>query len=147
MPILILYSALWHFIHYSMGLSVCLFFNAVLLYRIHIQNDSFWNNGLLLLSCFSHVWLCYPIDCSPPGSSVPGILQARILEWVVISFSNALKWKVKVKSLSHVQLFTTPWTVAYKVPPSVGFSRQEYWSGLPFPSPVHDWLLLIKNTH
>ena len=98
----------------------------------------------LLQSCPT---LCDPIDGSPPGSSIPGILQARILEWVVISFSNALKWKVKVKSLSHVQLFTTPWTVAYKVPPSVGFSRQEYWSGLPFPSPVHDWLLLIKNTH
>ena len=78
--------------------------------------------------------LCDSIDGSPPGSSVPGILQARILEWVAISFSNAWKWKVKVKSLSHVRLFTTPWTVAYQAPPSVGFSRQEYWSGLPLPS-------------
>ena len=66
---------------------------------------------------------------SPSGSSVPGILQARILEWVAISFSNAWKWKVKVKLLSRVQLFTTPWTVAYQAPLSMGFSRQEYWSG------------------
>ena len=76
-----------------------------------------------------------PIDCSPPGSSVPGILQARILEWVFISFSSAWKWKVKVKSLSHVWLLATPWTAAYQAPPSMGFSRQEFWSGLPLPSP------------
>ena len=75
--------------------------------------------------------LCNPIDGSPPGSSVPGILQARILEWVAISFSNAWKWKVKVKLLSHVQLLATPWTVAYQAPLSMGFSRQEYWSGVP----------------
>ena len=73
--------------------------------------------------------LCYPIDGSPPGSSVPGILQARILERVAISFSNAWKWKVKVKLLSHVWFFTTPWTVAHQAPPSMDFSRQEYWSG------------------
>ena len=73
--------------------------------------------------------LCDPIDGSPPGSPVPGILQARTLEWVAISFSNAWKWKVKVKSLSHVRLFGTPWTAAYQAPPSMGFSRQEYWSG------------------
>ena len=79
--------------------------------------------------------LCDPIDGSPPGSPVPGILQARILEWVAISFSNAWKWKGKVKSLSCVRLFATPWTAAYQAPPSVGFSRQEYWSGLPLPSP------------
>ena len=72
--------------------------------------------------------LCDPIDGSPPGSSVPGILQARTLEWVAISFSNAGKWKVKVKSLSHVRLFATPWTVAHHAPPSMGFSRQEHWS-------------------
>ena len=77
--------------------------------------------------------LCDPIDGSPPGSPVPGILQARILEWVAISFSNAWKWKVKVKSLSHIQLFATPWTAAYQAPPSMGFSRQEYWSGVPLP--------------
>ena len=76
-----------------------------------------------------------PIDGSPPGSPVPGILQARTLEWVAISFSNALKWKVKLKSLSRVQLFTTPWTAAYQAPPSVGFSRQEYWRGVPSQPP------------
>ena len=79
--------------------------------------------------------LCSPIDGSPPGSSVPGILQARTLEWVAISLSNAWKWKVKGKSLSRVRLFATPWTAAYQAPPSMGFSRQEYWSGVPLPSP------------
>ena len=77
--------------------------------------------------------LCDPIDGSPPGSPVPGIFQARILEWVAISSSNAWKWKVKVKSLSPVQLFSTPWTAAYQAPPPMGFSRQEYWSGVPLP--------------
>ena len=76
------------------------------------------------------------MDGSPPGSPVPGILQARTLERVAISFSNAWKWKVKVKSLSHVWLLATPWTAAYQAPPSMGFSRQEYWSGLPLPSPM-----------
>ena len=71
--------------------------------------------------------LCDPRDGSPPGSPIPGILQARTLEWVAISFSNAWKWKVKVKSLSHVWLLATPWTAAYQAPPSMGFSRQEYW--------------------
>ena len=80
--------------------------------------------------------LCDPIDGSPPGYPVPGILQARTLEWVAISFSNAWKWKVKVKSLSRVQHSVTPWTAALQVPPSMGFSRQEYWSGVPLPSPV-----------
>ena len=79
--------------------------------------------------------LCDPIDSSPPGSPVPGILQARTREWVAISFSNAWKWKVKVKSLSRVRLSATPWTAAHQAPPSMGFSRQEYWSGVPLPSP------------
>ena len=104
-----------------------------------------------------HVWLCLselptataaaakslqscptlwdPRDGSPPGSPVPGILQARTLEWVAISFSNAWKWKVKVKSLSRIRLLATPWTAAHQAPPSMGFSRQEYWSGVPVPSP------------
>ena len=82
--------------------------------------------------------LCDPIDGSPPGSPVPGILQARTLEWVAISFSNAWKWKVKVKSLSRVQLLATPWTAAYQAPPSMGFSRQEYWNGVPLPSPLNN---------
>ena len=76
--------------------------------------------------------LCHPIDASPPGSPVPGILQARTLERVAISF-NAWKWKVKVKSLSRVRLLATPWTAAHQAPPSMGFSRQEYWSGVPLP--------------
>ena len=79
--------------------------------------------------------LCHPIDGSPAGSPVPGILQARTLEWLAISFPNAWKWKVKVKSLSCVRLFATPWTAAYQAPPSMGFSRWEYWSGVPLPSP------------
>ena len=76
-----------------------------------------------------------PIDGSPVGSAVPGILQARTLEWAAMSFSNAWKWKVKVKSLSPVWLLGTPWTAAYQAPPSMGISRQEYWSRLPLPSP------------
>ena len=80
--------------------------------------------------------LCDPIDGSPPGSTVPGIFQARTLEWVAISFFNAWKWKVKVKSPSHVRLLETPWTAAFQAPPSMGFSRQEYWSGVPLPSPI-----------
>ena len=79
--------------------------------------------------------LCDPIDGSPPGSPVPGILQARTLEWVAVSFSNAWKWKVKVNSLSRVRLLVTSWTAAYQAPLPMGFSRQEYWSGVPLPSP------------
>ena len=77
--------------------------------------------------------LCDPIDSSPPGSPIPGILQTRTLEWV--AFSNAWKGKVKVKLLSHVQPLATPWTAAYQAPLSMRFSRQEYWSGVPLPSP------------
>ena len=87
-----------------------------------------------LQSCLT---LCDPIDGSPAGSPVPGILQARTLEWVAISFSNAWKWKVKVKLLSPVRLLATPWTAAYQAPPSMGFSGQEYWSGVPLPSLVN----------
>ena len=67
--------------------------------------------------------LCNPTDGSPPGSSVPGILQARTLEWIAISFSNAWKWKVKVKSFS---LLVTTWTAAYQAPPFMGFSRRDF---------------------
>ena len=81
--------------------------------------------------------LCDPRDGSPPGSPVPGILQARTLEWVAISFSNAWKWKVKVKSLSLVWLLVIPWTAAYQAPPSMGFSGQQSWSGVPSPSPKY----------
>ena len=85
--------------------------------------------------------LCNPTDSSPPGSPVPGIHQARTLEWVAISFSNAWKWKVKGKSLSRVRFLVTPWNAAYQAPPSMGFSGQEYWSGVPLPSLV---LLVIQ---
>ena len=92
----------------------------------------FWQSNVCasLQSCLA---LCDPIDGSTPGSPVPGILQARTLEWVAIAFSNAWKWKVKVKLLSRIQLLATPWTAAYQAPPSMGFSRQEYWSGVPLP--------------
>ena len=88
---------------------------------------------------------CDPIDGSPAGSPVPGILQARTLEWVAISFSSAWKWKVKVKSLSRVRLLVTPWTAASQAPPSMGFARQEHWSGchrllhLSLLPPSKDW--------
>ena len=84
--------------------------------------------------------LCDPIDGSPPSSPVPGMFQARILEWVAISFSNAWKWEVIGKLLSCVRLFATPWTAAYQAPSPMGFSRQGYWSGVPLPS-----LLYIKQ--
>ena len=87
---------------------------------------------LVAQSCLT---LCDPVGCSSPGSSVHGILQARTLEWVAISFSNVWKWKGKVKSLSRVWPSVIPWTAAFQAPLSMGFSRQEYWSGVPLPSP------------
>ena len=89
--------------------------------------------------------LCDHIDGSPPGSPVPGILQARTLEWVAISFSNAWKWKVKVRSLSRVWFLETTWTAAHQAPPSMGFARQEHWSGVPLPSPIMA-IVKLKNT-
>ena len=97
--------------------------------------------------------LCDPRDSSPPGSPVPGILQARTLEWVAISFSSAWKWKVKVKVKSCPTL-ATPWTAAHQAPPSTGFSRQKYWSGVPLPIippilyfcvAVHSWFELTQT--
>ena len=85
---------------------------------------SYFATGKPLQSCPT---LCDPTDGSPPGSPISGILQARTLQWVAISFSNAWKWKVKVKSLSCVRLLATPWTAAHQAPPSMGFSRQEYF--------------------
>ena len=110
----------------------------------HISESlAFWDSLYSVLVCAAAAakslqscpTLCDPIDRSPPGSLVPGLLQARTLEWVAISFSNVWKWKVKVKSLSRVRLLATPWTAAYQAPLSMGFSRQEYWSGVPLPSP------------
>ena len=86
--------------------------------------------------------LCDPTDSSPPGSPVPGILQARTLGWAAISFFDAWKWKVKVKSLSRV------WPLAFQTPPSMGFSKQEYWSGVPLPFKLTrgDLSMLIYQT-
>ena len=95
-----------------------------------------WATAATAKSIQSCPTLCNPIDGGPPGSPVPGILQARTLEWVAISFSNAWKGKVKVKLLSRVWLFVTLWSSAYQAPPFMGFSRQEYWSGVPLPSPT-----------
>ena len=106
----------------------------------HCAVNIFW--AVAAKSLQSCLTLCDPIDGSPPASPVPGILQARTLEWVATSFSNAWKWKVKGKSLGRVQLLATPWTAAYEVPPSMGFARQEYWSGVPLPSPG-TWLIQI----
>ena len=94
-----------------------------------------------LQSCLT---LCDPIGGSPPGSAIPGILQARTLEWVAISFSNAWKWKVKRNSLSRLRLFATQWTAAHQAPPSMGFSREEYWSGVSLPSPW-DLIQVLKK--
>ena len=89
--------------------------------------------------------LCDPIDSSPSGFTIPGILQARTLEWVAISFSNAWKWKVKVRLLSRVWLLATRWTAGYQAPLSMGFSRQEYWSGVPLPTPMTNLGSILKN--
>ena len=109
------------------------------------QNTYWSTTAAAAKSRQSCLTLCNSIDSSPPGSSVPGILRARTLEWVAISFSNAWKWKVKVKSLSCVRLFVTPWIIAYQAPPSMGFPRQEYWSGVPSPS-LTGLLSLFKYT-
>ena len=127
-----------------MGTSVPSFCIPYICVNIQYLFFSFWlATAKSLQSCPT---LCDPIDSSPPGSPVPGILQARTLEWVAISFSSAREWKVKGKSLSHVWLLATPWTAAYQAPPSMGFSRQEYWSGVPLPSPLSDLLPSITGS-
>ena len=118
-----------------------LFIYSLILFFLQIDKNS--AAAKLLQSCPT---LCDPVDASLLGSSILGILQARTLEWVAIAFSNAWKWKVKVKSLSRVWLFATPWTAAYQAPPSMGFSRQEYWSGVPLPSPEHSLYTMTKRT-
>ena len=111
---------------------------------VWICHTSTWSNhAKSLQSCPT---LCDPIDGSPPGSPVPGILQARTLEWVAISFSSAWRWKERVKLLSRVRLLATPWTTAYQASLSIGFSRQEYWSGVPLPSPIKE-LRISKWDH
>ena len=112
-----------------------LLYRRQILYQLNYMGSPWWNVAAAAKSLQSCPTLRDPIDGSPPRSPVPGILQARTLEWVAISFSNAWKWKVKVMSLSRVWLLATPWTAAYQSPLSMGFSRQEYWSGVPLPSP------------
>ena len=104
--------------------------------RIWCYLASFFSAAAAAKSLQSCPTLCDSIDGSAQGSPVPGILQARTLEWVAISFSSAWKWKVKGKTLSCIRLLATPWTAAYQTSPSMGFSRQEYWSGVPLPSPT-----------
>ena len=113
----------WYYFFFLLLTLLCSFSNSSIRYAAAAKS---------LQSCPT---LCNPIDGSPPCSPIPGILQARTLEWVAISFSSAWKWKVKVKLFSHVRPSATPWTAAYQAPPSMGFSRQEYWSGVPLPSP------------
>ena len=110
--------------------------NSQLSWRRCIRSVPFTFSAAAAKSLQLCLTLCDPIDGSPSGSAILGILQARTLEWVAISFSNTWKWKAKVKLLSSVWLFSTPWTAAYQAPPSVGFSRQEYWTGVPSPSPL-----------
>ena len=118
-----------------LGSSVHGIFQARILELVAISRKLVYAAAAAAKSLQSCPTLCDPIDSSLPGSSVPGILQVRTLEWVAASFSNAWKWKVKVKSLSRVWLYGTPWTAAFQDPPSMGVSSQEYWSGLPLPSP------------
>ena len=139
-----------------MLLSICLTLSFPTISKVHslyLSLHSFPENRFINFSGFLAaaaaakllqlcLTLCDPRDGSPPGSPVPGILQARTLEWVAISFSNAGKLKVKVKSLSLVRPSATPWTAAYHAPPCMGFSRQEYWSGVPLPSPASMFWLL-----
>ena len=142
----------------SLIINFALFLQFLPPWENHFSMEARYRENLLLVSspCWSAsaakshqscLTLCDPIDGSPPGSAVPGILQARTLEWVAIFFSNAWNWKVKVKLLSCVWFLMAPWPVAYQAPPSMGFSRQEYWSGLPFPSPFDFWVVLIIGWH
>ena len=101
---------------------------------LSVQGEQVWSLLRLLRSRFGRVRLCATHRRQPTRLTLPRTLQARTLEWVAISFSSAWKWKVK--SVNRVQLLVTPWTAAHKAPPSVGFSRQEYWSGVPLPSPM-----------
>ena len=116
---------------------------------ININNLKYADDTTLMAeSEVAQSWLtfCDSMDCSLPASSIHGIFQARVLEWVAISFSNAWKWKVKVKLLSRARLLVTPCTAAYQAPPSMEFARQEYWSGVPLPSPRLYWAPLIYQS-
>ena len=120
-------TCVWDWTYYLLAVSSIKYKN---------QKDAEGNNSAAVAKSLQLCpTLCDPRGGSPPHFPIPGLLQARTLEWVAISFSNAWKWKVKVKSLSHVRPLATPWTAAHQAPPSMGFSRQEYWSGVPLPSP------------
>ena len=141
---MILKKKFWGILPIELGATSIL--NNFYIFRQHkITTDLFPAAAAAAKSLQSCPTLCNPIDGSPPGSTVPGILQARTLEWVAISFSNACKWKVKVKSLSCIRLLGTPWTAAYQAPPSMGFSRQEYWSGMSSPSPIKNNMEIFKK--
>ena len=90
---------------------------------------------MLLLSHFSHVWLCATHGLQPTRLLHPWDSPGKNTGVGCHFLLQCMKVKVKVKSLSHVWLVATPWTATYQAPPSMGFSRQEYWSGLPLPSP------------
>ena len=117
-----------HSVSFHLFMSFSISFISFLVFWVLVFAQEFATAAKPLLSCPT---LCDPIDGSPSGSPVPGILQTRTLEWVAISFFHAWKWKLKVKSLSLVWLLATPRTAAYQVPPPMGFSREEYWSGVP----------------
>ena len=150
LPFLLFYFALlftflpfFYFFYFTL-LFTFFYFASLPLFSLLCERNQYPNPGQMVLqdaaaaaakSLQSCPTLCDPVDGSPPGSPIPGILQARTLEWVAISFSNAWNWKVKVESLSRVRLFGTPWTAAHQAVPSTGFSRQECWSGVPLPSP------------
>ena len=144
-PITYMYTGVFNGLpHFSWGSGNFSFFFFLFLFFSYLLKKYYWS--IVDLQCCMYIYaakslqlcpiLCDPVDGSPPASPVPGILQARTLEWVAISFSNAWQWKVKVKSLSRVRLLATPWTAAHQGPPSMGFFRQEYWSGVPLPSLV-----------
>ena len=144
---LLIFTALCNHHYYMLTLTINKKFHYLIIWIVYslvvdwfYLNLPFWHlkmqHAAAAKSLQSCPTLCDPIDGSPPGSPVPGIRQARTLEWVAISFSKAWKWKVKVKSLSRVRPLAIPWTAAFQAPPSTGFSRQEYWSGVPLPSSI-----------
>ena len=125
--------------------SACLGCESWLLYLLVVTCPFYASAAAAAKSLQSCPTLCDPVDGSPPGSPTPGILQARTLEWVAISFSNAWKWKVKVKSLSHVRLLATLWTTAYQAPPSMDFqARVLEWGAIAF-SVLYLSILICKK--
>ena len=112
----------------------------LLLERVFIMKEE----KSMLLSHFSHVRLWDPIDGSPPGSPVPGILQARTLEWVAISFSNAWKWKVKVKLLSRCLTLSNPmdWGLPGSSIHGIFQARVLEWGAIAFSGEIRRMVLM-----